>query len=113
MLAPIDWNEPFGLAFIEAMLSGCPVVAFPRGSLTELVEPGVTGFLARDADEMRALIAPGGPVDDFDRQRCRECAIERFGRDRMVEEYERLYTFATKDARPGSSITRAPLVRIA
>jgi len=113
MLAPIDWDEPFGLAFIEAMLSGCPVVAFPRGSLPELVEPGVTGFLARDADEMRALIAPGGPVDDFDRQRCRECAIERFGRDRMVEEYERLYTYATTDARPGSSITRAPLVRIA
>jgi glycosyltransferase involved in cell wall biosynthesis len=113
MLAPIAWDEPFGLAFIEAMLSGCPVVAFARGSLPELIEPGVTGFLARDVDEMRSLIALGGPVDDFDRQRCRECAIERFGRDRMVEEYERLYTYATTDARPGASARRAPLVRIA
>lgn len=110
MLAPIEWNEPFGLAFIEAMLSGCPVVAFPHGSLPELIDQGVTGFLVRDAADMKATIEPGGPLDDFDRQRCRECAIERFGRDRMIEEYERLYNFAINGMRPGA---RAPLVRIA
>lgn len=108
LLAPIEWNEPFGLALIEAMLSGCPVVAFPRGSASELVEHGVTGFLARDAAHMRELVRPGGPVDDFDRWRCRERAVERFGRDRMTADYERLYERAVTEARPS-----APLARIA
>jgi glycosyltransferase involved in cell wall biosynthesis len=92
LLAPIAWNEPFGLIVIEAMLSGCPVVGFPQGSLPELVEPGVTGFLPADADEMVQLLRPGNPLESFDRRRCRLRAVERFGRDRMVAEYERLYT---------------------
>lgn len=100
LLAPIEWDEPFGLALIEAMLSGCPVVAFPRGSVPELVEEGVTGFIARDRSEMRDIIRPGGPLDDFDRRRCRELAVERFGRDRMVAEYERIYTAAVDSASP-------------
>jgi glycosyltransferase involved in cell wall biosynthesis len=91
LLAPIEWNEPFGLILIEAMLSGCPVVAFARGSAPELIERGVTGFVARDVDEMVELIRPGGPVDAFDRQRCRSRAVQRFGRDRMVEQHVALY----------------------
>jgi glycosyltransferase involved in cell wall biosynthesis len=112
LLAPIEWNEPFGLALIEAMLSGCPVVAFARGSVPELVEHGVTGFIARDADAMRDLIRPGGPVDSFDRRRCRERAVERFGRDRMVSEYERLYERAASSAVPPTPLI-APLAKIA
>jgi glycosyltransferase involved in cell wall biosynthesis len=91
LLMPISWNEPFGLVMIEAMLSGCPVVAFPRGSVPELVEEGVTGFVAEDEDRMVEVIRPGGPIDTFDRGGCRARAIERFGKDRMVEEHERLY----------------------
>jgi glycosyltransferase involved in cell wall biosynthesis len=91
LLAPLEWNEPFGLVLIEAMLSGCPVVAFPRGSAPELVEEGVTGYVVSDAREMADLIRPGGPLDDFDRARCRARAVERFSSERMVEEYERLY----------------------
>ncbi len=90
LLAPITWDEPFGLILAEAMLSGCPVVAFGRGSVPELVEEGVTGFLPRDAAELVEIIRPGGPLDDFDRRRCRERAVERFGRDRMVADHERL-----------------------
>lgn len=102
LLAPISWNEPFGLVLIEAMLSGCPVVAFPRGSVPELVEPGVTGFIAHSAAEMAELIRRGGPLDSFDRARCRARAIERFGRDRMVRGYERLYSQLLAPAgRPG------------
>ncbi|MBA4156014.1 MAG: glycosyltransferase family 4 protein [Gemmatimonadetes bacterium] len=91
LLAPIEWNEPFGLILIEAMLSGCPVVAFPHGSVPELVEPGVTGFIARDSGEMAELIRPGGALESFDRRRCRERAVERFSRARMVADHERLY----------------------
>ncbi len=91
LLAPITWNEPFGLVLAEAMLSGCPVVAFGRGSVPELVEEGVTGFIPADEKEMVEIIRPGGPLDDFDRRRCRRRAVERFGRDRMVVEHERLY----------------------
>lgn len=100
LLSPIEWDEPFGLALIEAMLSGCPVVAFPRGSVPELVDAGVTGFIARDRAEMRDIIRPGGPLDDFDRRRCRECAVERFGCDRMVAEYESVYASAVRAAAP-------------
>lgn len=91
LLAPIEWNEPFGLILIEAMLSGCPVVAFSRGSVPELVENGVTGFVARTAEEMVELVRPGGPVDSFDRQRCRNRAVQRFSRERMVAQHVALY----------------------
>ncbi len=92
LLAPINWNEPFGLILIEAMLSGCPVVAFPRGSVPELVEPGVTGYIVESPEEMAETIRPGGVLDDFDRQRCRERAVERFSRSRMIVDHERLYS---------------------
>jgi glycosyltransferase involved in cell wall biosynthesis len=91
LLAPLGWNEPFGLAFIEAMLSGCPVVGFPHGSLRELIDPGVTGFLVHTPEEMAEAIRPGGVLDGFDRRRCRERAVERYSRSRMVREHLALY----------------------
>jgi glycosyltransferase involved in cell wall biosynthesis len=98
LLAPLQWDEPFGLALVEAMLSGCPVVAFPRGSAPELIEEGVTGFLARDAREMSELIRPGGVLDHFDRRRCRALAAERFGKARMADDYERVYARAIEES---------------
>jgi glycosyltransferase involved in cell wall biosynthesis len=91
LLAPLEWNEPFGLALVEAMLSGCPVVAFGRGSVPELVEPEITGFIVDTVDEMVDLIRAGGPIDGFDRRRCQIRAVERFSRDRMVREHLALY----------------------
>jgi glycosyltransferase involved in cell wall biosynthesis len=91
LLAPIEWNEPFGLILIEAMLSGCPVVAFPMGSVRELVEDGLTGFIATSPEHMVELIRPGGATDTFDRVRCRQRAIERFSADRMVADHVALY----------------------
>jgi glycosyltransferase involved in cell wall biosynthesis len=102
LLAPIEWNEPFGLIMIEALLSGCPVVAFGRGSVPELVEHGVTGFVATSENDMVALIRPGGPVDALDRERIRAIAVRRFNRSRMVADYERVYHAAAARARgPG------------
>jgi glycosyltransferase involved in cell wall biosynthesis len=105
LLSPIDWNEPFGLIHIEAMLSGCPVVAFGRGSVPELIEHEVTGFIAESLEEMARLIAPGGPVDRLDRRRVRETAERKFSRTRMVAAYERVYEAA---AGKGSPPTRQP-----
>ncbi len=102
LLAPIEWEEPFGLVLIEAMLAGCPVVAYPRGSAAELIEPGVTGFLARDAEEMADIVRDR--LHGFDRERCRALAAARFGRDRMVEAYEAYYRRAIDAAsRSGAS----------
>jgi glycosyltransferase involved in cell wall biosynthesis len=92
LLAPIDWNEPFGLTLIEAMLSGCPVVAFSLGSIPELIEPGVTGFIATSLEDMARLIRPGGPVDRLDRRVIRTVAVRRFNHRRMAADYEDLYT---------------------
>ena len=110
LLAPIEWNEPFGLILIEAMLSGCPVVAFPLGSVPELVEHGVTGFIVRDAREMEQLIRDGGPLDRFDRAACRARAMMRFSRERMVREHERLYLRVLRRAatRVNSSVDPLP-----
>jgi glycosyltransferase involved in cell wall biosynthesis len=98
LLAPIDWDEPFGLILIEAMLSGCPAIAFSRGSVPELVEPGVTGFVVNSQEEMVAVIRPGGPLDGFDRRRCRARALQRFSRARLVLDYERVYAIASAAA---------------
>ncbi|MGE5098650.1 MAG: glycosyltransferase family 4 protein [Deltaproteobacteria bacterium] len=98
LLMPIEWNEPFGLIIIEAMLSGCPVVAFARGSVPELVEHGVTGFVANDVDDMASLIRRGGPIDQFDRRRCRDRAVQRFSRDRMVADHAALYERVLRSA---------------
>jgi glycosyltransferase involved in cell wall biosynthesis len=91
LLAPIEWNEPFGLVLIEAMLSGCPVIAYARGSIPELIEDGVTGFVAKSFEHIVELIRPGGAVETFDRARCRQRAIERFSADRMVNDHVALY----------------------
>lgn len=95
-LVPLNWEEPFGIVMIEAMLCGCPVIAFPRGSAPELIEEGVTGFLVPDARAMAELIRSG--LDGFDRERCRARAIERFDRSAMVVAHEELYRRAREQS---------------
>jgi glycosyltransferase involved in cell wall biosynthesis len=112
LLMPIEWNEPFGLIIIEAMLSGCPVVAFARGSVPELVEHGITGFVARSVDDMASLIRPGGEIDRFNRRRCRERAVQRFSRDRMVTDHLALYERIRRSSPiPFSRADRTSLIR--
>jgi glycosyltransferase involved in cell wall biosynthesis len=87
-LFPISWDEPFGLVVAEAMAAGTPVIGTPRGSLPELVEHGVTGFLGDTDEELAALVRRAGEID---RERCRRRAEERFSSERMVSDYEALY----------------------
>ncbi|MDQ6691396.1 MAG: glycosyltransferase family 4 protein [Candidatus Dormibacteraeota bacterium] len=91
MLFPIEWDEPFGLAMVEAMISGTPVLAFPRGAATELVEDGLTGYLAADVDDMVRLLPDARRIDAA---ACARRAEERFSVERMTEGYERAYESA-------------------
>lgn len=102
VLCPIEWDEPFGLVLIEAMLCGTPVLAFPRGSIPEIIDEGITGFVARDAEEMTRLLRE--EVPHIDRAACQERARERFGHERMVRDYVALYERAL-EAEPMDSVT--------
>ena len=83
-----SWPEPFGLVTIESMAAGTPVIARRAGALPEIVEHGVTGFLVDDLHEAELAV---GLVDQLDRARIRERALERFSPSRMTDEYEELY----------------------
>src|SRR5438874_473291 len=88
LLFPIDWSEPFGLVMIEAMACGTPVVAFLRGSVPEVIDEGVTGFIVQSIEE--AVVALER-IQHFDRERCREVFERRFSATRMANDYVKIY----------------------
>jgi glycosyltransferase involved in cell wall biosynthesis len=87
-LHPITWREPFGLTLIEAMACGCPVVAFDKGSIPEVVDNGVTGFVVQDID---AMIDAVKNINTIDRHTCRHYALEKFNARQMADGYEEIY----------------------
>ena len=89
LLFPIDWPEPFGLAMIEAMACGTPVLAFREGAVTEVVDDGVTGYVVDDIDQ---AIDKLGDVLALDRSRVRRRFEERFSIARMARDYVKIYT---------------------
>ena len=98
LVCPIDWEEPFGLIAIEAMLCGTPVLGFARGSFPEIVEENITGFLAAPGDiETLATVAKG--LGTFDRERCALRARERFSASTMARAYESIYERAIASVR--------------
>jgi glycosyltransferase involved in cell wall biosynthesis len=88
LLHPVQWPEPFGLVMAEAMASGTPVLAMPLGSIPEVVEPGLTGYIATDVDGLAAAVEPARRLDGAV---CRRRAVERFDAARMAEDYMRVY----------------------
>jgi glycosyltransferase involved in cell wall biosynthesis len=88
LLFPIDWPEPFGLVMIEAMACGTPVIAFRCGSVPEVVEDGVTGFVVNDEIEAVAAIRRLG---ELDRRRIRATFDQRFTARRMAQDYLQHY----------------------
>jgi glycosyltransferase involved in cell wall biosynthesis len=88
LLHPIAFDEPFGLSVVESMACGTPVVAYRRGSMPEVVDEGVTGFLVHTAQEAAAAVAR---IAAIDRTACRTRAEQRFTADRMVDDYLRIY----------------------
>jgi len=88
LIFSIDWPEPFGLAMIEALACGTPVIARPCGAVPEVIRPGVTGFLASETD---GLVAAVKKIDSISRAQCRREFEERFTSEVMVAKYERVY----------------------
>ncbi|MBR1250075.1 glycosyltransferase family 4 protein [Bradyrhizobium sp. AUGA SZCCT0169] len=89
LLFPIDWPEPFGLVMIEAMACGTPVIAFRSGSVPEVVDHGITGFVVSNEEEAIEAI---GRLGELDRRRIRAQFESRFTSRRMAEEYLKHYT---------------------
>ncbi|WCP15869.1 N-acetyl-alpha-D-glucosaminyl L-malate synthase [Sphingobium sp. AntQ-1] len=88
LLFPIDWPEPFGLVMIEAMACATPVIAFRCGSVPEVIEHGVSGFIVESEDEAVAAIAA---LPHLDRRRVRGAFDARFTAQRMATDYVALY----------------------
>ncbi len=88
LLFPVDWPEPFGLVMIEAMQFGTPVVAWNRGSVPEVIDEGVTGFVV---DNMSDAMSAVERTAKFDRRRCREVFETRFSAARMARDYLSVY----------------------
>jgi glycosyltransferase involved in cell wall biosynthesis len=111
LLFPIDWPEPFGLVMIEAMACDTPVIAFPGGSVPEIVEDGANGFIVRGVEEAADAVARLGRIC---RLRTRRIFDERFSVERMARDYEAIYR-GLPGVRQGPSPTAgaaAPILQV-
>jgi len=88
LLFPIDWPEPFGIVMIEAMACGTPVIAYPCGSVPEVITPGVTGFIVRSIDEAADAVRR---APSLSREAIRRHFEAHFTAERMAKDYVRLY----------------------
>lgn len=88
LLFPVQWPEPFGLVMIEAMACGTPIIAYPAGSVGEVMKEGVTGFVVPDED---AAVAAIKRIAEIDRRKCRENFEQCFTSARMTQDYLRIY----------------------
>ena len=88
LLFPIDWPEPFGMVVIEALSCGTPVIAWGHGSVPELLDHGVTGFIVDSED---GAVDAVGRAGEIDRRRCRAAFERRFVAERMARDYLSIY----------------------
>jgi glycosyltransferase involved in cell wall biosynthesis len=87
-LFPIEWPEPFGLVMIEALACGTPVIAWRRGSVPEVIDDGVTGYITESIDDAVDAVTK---INRLSRFRCRQAFEERFDADRMAADYVEVY----------------------
>lgn len=89
-LAPIQWEEPFGLILTESMACGAPVIAFARGSVPEIVREGKTGFIIKD-NNLKAMAGAVKKIGEINRVDCRKHVEQNFSIQRMVDHYEEVF----------------------
>jgi glycosyltransferase involved in cell wall biosynthesis len=108
LLFPINWPEPFGLVMIEAMACGTPVIAWKRGSVPEIVEDGVTGFIVDNEAEARSAI---GKLATLDRARVRAGFERRFTAGRMARDYVACFkTILSRGRQQSSDVKMWPAI---
>jgi glycosyltransferase involved in cell wall biosynthesis len=101
LLFPIDWPEPFGMVLIEAMAAGTPVIAFPRGSVPEVIDHGLSGLIVHDIGEAARAVPRAAAMD---RELVRSTFEQRFSVGRMVDDYLTAYASLLEGVAPGSSM---------
>jgi glycosyltransferase involved in cell wall biosynthesis len=100
LLFPIEWDEPFGLVMIEALACGTPVLAFAGGSVAEIVQDGVNGWICRDVDDMaRRAASPG-----ISSQSCRAWVCRHFSCERMANDYVDVYRRTQRPDEPAIAV---------
>ncbi|HZR46468.1 MAG TPA: glycosyltransferase, partial [Candidatus Manganitrophaceae bacterium] len=100
LLFPIDWPEPFGLAMIESLACGTPVVARPCGSVPEILVQGKTGFIH---SELAPLVRAVQNIGRISRRGCRQHVEDHFSMETMALGYERIYQKLTAPRKAASS----------
>jgi len=88
LINPIKWSEPFGLVMVEAMACGTPVIVFDKGSAREVVKNGKTGFIVKNISQ---AVNAFKKIDKIKRRDCRKWVEKKFDKNKMVDEYEKLY----------------------
>lgn len=101
LLFPINWHEPFGLVMIEAMACGTPVIAYPLGSVPEVVEEGVTGFMVPG---LESAVKAVKNLEEIDRRKCRKHFEQYFTAERMADDYLNIYQRLTLRESPSISV---------
>lgn len=96
LLFMIDWPEPFGVAMIESLACGTPVIARARGSVPEIIEHGTNGYMVESLEEAESAIRE---IHQIARKRCRESFEKRFSAIRMARDYETAYEKQIRNAR--------------
>jgi glycosyltransferase involved in cell wall biosynthesis len=106
LLFMIDWPEPFGLAMIESLACGTPVIARARGSVPEVIEHGTTGIIVETVAEAQKAV---GEIQRLSRKKCREIFEQRFSAVRMAQNYESVYMDLIRKAarKPADNLARA------
>ena len=107
LLTPINWEEPFGLVMIEAMACGTPVIAYARGSVPEIVDDGVSGYIVQDVATAAQAIKT---VPRLSRRRCRQTFDLRFAACRMAKDYVALYERLLDDRMEAAKLSAGRLI---
>jgi len=97
LLYPVKYPVPFGLAMVEAMACGVPVIAFRHGSVEEIIEHGVTGYIVDDLDE---AVRATGMLDRVNRKECYDSFLRKFSATRMAENYLAVYDKCIRNYQP-------------